>query len=183
MAEACLEVGASLIGGETAEMPGVYNDEEIDLVGSVVGLVDQEKKLPRGKMQPGDAVIGIASNASIPMVTHWLGGLCLRLAGCRCATTMPNLGRTIGAEDASAASVLFQRGSPNLAGHRAGICGAHITGGGLYDNIPRVMPSGRFGWSSRSGLDAITDFPDDSNHRDIPEPEMYRAFNMGTEWS
>ncbi|HEY0867833.1 MAG TPA: AIR synthase related protein, partial [Fimbriimonas sp.] len=60
MAEACNDVGASLIGGETAEMPGVYTDDEFDVVGSIVGVVDAEKKLPRGKVKPGDFVIGIA---------------------------------------------------------------------------------------------------------------------------
>jgi len=61
-AEACAEQGCALIGGETAEMPGVYTDGEIDVVGAIIGVVDAEKKLPRGNMQPGDAIIGLASN-------------------------------------------------------------------------------------------------------------------------
>src|SRR5580704_14054848 len=62
IADACIGVGASLIGGETAEMPGVYHDEELDIIGSIVGVVDAEQRLPRGKTREGDALIALASD-------------------------------------------------------------------------------------------------------------------------
>ncbi|RYG43723.1 phosphoribosylformylglycinamidine cyclo-ligase, partial [bacterium] len=96
MAQACQTLGCALIGGETAEMPGVYTEDEIDVVGSIVGVVDGDRKLPRGKASPGDSVIGIASNG-----LHTNGFTLARRAlfevgGLSVRDEVPGLGMTIG---------------------------------------------------------------------------------------
>lgn len=179
MAEACQEVGASLIGGETAEMPGVYNEDEIDLVGSIVGIVDQEKKLPRGKMQVGDAVIGIASNG-----LHTNGYTLARRAlfevgGLSVRDPMPSLGRTIGAEMLRPHRCYFNAVYPILQDTEQVYAVAHITGGGLYDNIPRVLPSDVRVVIEKRSWTPLPIFQMIQGLGNIPEPEMYRAFNMG----
>jgi len=100
-----------------------------------------------------------------------VGGLSVR-------DTMPNLGRTIRRRDASAASVLFQRGSPNLQDTEQVYAVAHITGA-LVDNIPRVMPSDVRVVIEKAVLDAITDFPDDSNHREHSRARNVTRAHMG----
>ena len=178
MAAACRELGMPLIGGETAEMPGVYLDGELDVVGTIIGLVDFEKRLPRAKVQPGDAVVGIASNglhtngfSLARRVLFEVGGLSVR-------DELDGLDGTIG-------EVL-------LKPHRSYVPAllpliedpevyalAHITGGGLYDNIPRVLPAGlrvlieKHAWTPPEIFQTI------QRIGNVPEIDMYRTFNMG----
>jgi phosphoribosylformylglycinamidine cyclo-ligase len=98
MSAACLEVGASLIGGETAEMPGVYVEDEVDVVGSIVGLVDADKKLPRGKVNAGDFVIGIASNGLHTNGYSLARRALFEMGGLSVRDEVPGLGKTIGEE-------------------------------------------------------------------------------------
>lgn len=179
MADACREIGCALIGGETAEMPGVYADGEIDVVGTIVGIVDADRKLPRGKMQAGDAVIGIASNglhtngySLARRVLFEVGGLSVR-------DQVPSLGRPIGEELLRPHRCYFNSVYPILRDMEGVHAVAHITGGGLYDNIPRVLPSNvkivieKRSWTPLPIFQLIQDIGN------ISESEMYRAFNMG----
>src|SRR5688572_7215064 len=127
MSEACREVGISLIGGETAEMPGVYADEEIDIVGAIVGVVDADRRLPRGKPNPGDAVVGIASaglhtNGYSPARRALFegGGLSIR-------DEIPGLGRSIGEELLRQHRCYFNSVYPILQEVEAVTAVAHIT--------------------------------------------------------
>jgi len=179
MADACREVGASLVGGETAEMPGVYTEDEIDLVGSIVGLVDQERKLPRGKMQAGDSVIGIASNG-----LHTNGYTLARRAlfergGLSVRDQMPALGRTIGAELLRPHRCYFRSVYPILQDTENVYAVAHITGGGLFDNIPRVLPSDVRVVIEKRSWTPLPIFQLIQHMGNVPEMEMYRTFNMG----
>ena len=179
MAEACGEVGASLIGGETAEMPGVYTEDEIDLVGSIVGVVDQDRKLPRGKMQVGDSVIGIASNGLHTNGYSLARRALFEVGGLSVRDQMPGLGRTIGAELLRPHRCYFNAVYPILQDTESVYAVAHITGGGLYDNIPRVLPSNVRVTIEKRSWTPLPIFQLIQQTGGIAETEMYRAFNMG----
>ena len=177
--EACAECGAALLGGETAEMPGVYLDDEIDVVGSIVGVVDQDSKLPRGKMQPGDVVIGIASNGLHTNGFSLARRALLEVGGLSVRDEVPGLGTSIGEELLRPHRSYFNSVYPLLQEGPSILAIAHITGGGLYDNLPRVMPSDvqavleRRSWTPQPIFKLIQD------SGGIADGEMYRAFNMG----
>jgi len=179
MAEACQEVGASLIGGETAEMPGVYNEDEIDLVGSIIGLVDQDRKLPRGKMQAGDSVIGIASNGLHTNGYTLARRALFEMGGLSVRDQMLGLGRTIGSELLRPHRCYFNSVYPILQDTEKVYAVAHITGGGLYDNIPRVLPSDVRVVIEKRSWTPLPIFQLIQQTGNVSEPEMYRAFNMG----
>jgi phosphoribosylformylglycinamidine cyclo-ligase len=179
MADACRDVGCALIGGETAEMPGVYTDGEIDIVGSVVGLADADRKLPRGKMQPGDSVIGIASDglhtngySLARRVLFEVGGLSVR-------DEVPSLGRSIGEELLRPHRCYFNSVFPLIQEFERIYAVAHITGGGLYDNLPRVLPSDVRVLIEKRSWTPLPIFQLIQATGTIPDIEMYRTFNMG----
>jgi phosphoribosylformylglycinamidine cyclo-ligase len=179
MADACREVGCALIGGETAEMPGVYYDGEIDVVGSVVGIVDQDRKLPRGKMKPGDALIGIASNGLHTNGFSLARRVLFEVAGKSVRDEVPGLGRTIGEELVRPHRCYFNTVYPILQDSENVYAAAHITGGGFYDNLPRVIPSNvklvieKRSWTPMPIFQLIQAIGR------IADVEMYRTFNMG----
>ena len=178
-AAACKACGTALLGGETAEMPGVYHDGEIDLVGSIVGVVDSELRFPRGKILPGDAVIGIASDglhtngytlARRALFEH--GGLSVRdeLAG---------IEGTLGEALLRPHKCYFGTVHPMLQSIN-GVRGiAHITGGGLHGNVPRAMHANvqavidRRSWSPPPLFKLIQETGQ------INDQEMFTTFNMG----
>ncbi len=179
MVSACVEAGAALIGGETAEMPGVYVEDEIDIVGAIVGVVDRERKLPRGKIQPGDAVIGIQSDG-----LHTNGFSLARRAlfdvgGLSVRDEVPGLGGTIGEELMRPHRSYLRAVYPLLQESDAIHAIAHITGGGLYDNMPRVMPSDTKAVLERRSWTPLPIFKLIQSTANIPDQEMYRTFNMG----
>ena len=179
MADACREVGMALIGGETAELPQVYVEDEFDVVGTIVGVVDQDRKLPRGKMQAGDAVIGIGSNG-----LHTNGFTLARKAlfevgGLSVRDEVPGLGTTIGEELLRPHRCYFNALYPILQETEDVFALAHITGGGLYDNIPRVIPSDVRIAIERRAWTPLPIFKLIQETGGVPEEEMYRAFNMG----
>jgi phosphoribosylformylglycinamidine cyclo-ligase len=179
MAEACREVGAALIGGETAEMPGVYLEDEFDVVGAVVGVVDTDRKLPRGKMQPGDAVIGVASQGLHTNGYSLARRALFEIGGLSVRDGVPGLTTTIGEELIRPHRCYFQSVYPILQDTEQIFAVAHITGGGLYDNIPRVIPSDvrivieKRSWTPQPIFNLIQQIGN------IPDVEMYRTFNMG----
>jgi phosphoribosylformylglycinamidine cyclo-ligase len=179
MAEACRDVGCALIGGETAEMPGVYYDDEIDVVGSVVGVVDLERKLPRGKMKPGDAIIGIASDGLHTNGFSLARTALFEKAGMSVRNPIPGLGATIGEELIRPHRCYFNSVYPLLQDTGGVYAAAHITGGGFYDNLPRVMPSDVKAVIEKRSWTPLPIFQLIQATGDIPDQEMYRAFNMG----
>jgi phosphoribosylformylglycinamidine cyclo-ligase len=179
MAEACRDANCALIGGETAEMPGVYHDDEIDIVGAVVGIVDLDQKLPRGKMQPGDAIIGLASDG-----LHTNGYSLARTAlfekgGLSVRDTIPGLNTTIGDELIRPHRCYANAILPVLQDVPGIYAIAHITGGGVYDNLPRVMPSDIKAVLEKRSWTPLPIFQLIQGAGEIPDQEMYRAFNMG----
>ncbi|MEQ1936448.1 MAG: phosphoribosylformylglycinamidine cyclo-ligase, partial [Fimbriimonadaceae bacterium] len=141
IAEACTNAGIALLGGETAEMPGVYHDDEVDIVGAIIGVVDSEKRLPRPKANPGDAVIGIASNGLHTNGFSLARRVLFERGGFSVRDEVPGLGSTIGTELLRPHRCYLDSVFP-LIDDFPGIYGiAHITGGGLVENLPRALSS------------------------------------------
>lgn len=178
-ADACRESGVALIGGETAEMPGVYHDGEIDIVGAIIGVVDYERRLPRLSVQAGDKLIGIASNG-----LHTNGYSLARKAlfekgGLSVRDPLVGMDMTIGEALLLPHKCYFNAVFPLLQDVQ-GIRGiAHITGGGLYDNLPRVLPGNMQAIISRRSWEPLPIFRLIQEVAGIEDAEMFRSFNMG----
>ncbi len=175
-AEACRLAGCALLGGETAEMPGVYAPGEFDLVGTIVGVVERERIIDGARIAPGDAVLGLASNG-----LHTNGYSLARrvLADLDLGTTPKGLSVTLG-DALLAPHRNYLREIKMLEDAGVDIKGlAHITGGGLIDNPPRILPAGcalrldRDGWPIPPLFDLIR------QRGGIDSSEMARVFNLG----
>ena len=178
MAAACRDNGCALLGGETAEMPGFYGQGEYDLAGFIVGVVDREKLINGRMIAVGDVLVGVPSSG-----LHTNGySLARRIVfdelGLTVDRHVPELGRTLGAALLEPHRSYLTMIRPLLDGGRIrGL--AHITGGGITENLPRVLPHGTaavvdasawevpplFRWLQRSGR--------------VPAEDMMRTFNMG----
>ncbi|WP_080832850.1 phosphoribosylformylglycinamidine cyclo-ligase [Cohnella massiliensis] len=142
VAEGCVQAGCALIGGETAEMPGMYQDGEYDIAGFTVGIVDKPKAIDGSKIAPGDAVVGLASSGVHSNGYSLVRKLLLERMGYSLSDKLPELeGKTLGETLIEPTriyvkSVLRLLESVQIKGM------AHITGGGFIENIPRVLPEG-----------------------------------------
>jgi len=175
LARACGEVGCALIGGETAEMPGLYAGEDYDLVGFIVGVVEKEKIIQGKLVALGDSIIGLASSGlhtnGYSLVRRVFGETRQALAG-----YYPELGRTLGEALLEPHRSYYRELRPLLPLVKGM---AHITGGGLIDNVPRILPQGlaaRF--DSRSWV-VPPIFGLIQERGKVSRLEMYRVFNMG----
>lgn len=176
MVKACREVGCSLIGGETAQMPDVYKKGEYDLVGCIVGVVD-EKNIISGKgIKPGDKIIGLPGTG-----LHTNGYTLARkvlLKKYKINQYIPKLKTTVGkALLAPHKSYVKQVLSLSKKTKIKGI--AHITGGGLLDNIPRILPSNVNAVIEKSTWKTPPLFTLIQEAGKVPVNDMYRTFNMG----
>jgi phosphoribosylformylglycinamidine cyclo-ligase len=176
VAEGCEQAGAALIGGETAEMPGMYDPNEYDLAGFAVGLVEKSKIIDGKKISPGDAVIGLASSGP-----HSNGYSLIRKV---IATSGADLYESFDEKNTLGEALLAPTRiyvKPVLAVMaKVAVRGiAHITGGGLLENIPRVLPEGTCARldSTRWPRPAIFDWL--QRHGHIDKVEMERTFNCG----
>jgi phosphoribosylformylglycinamidine cyclo-ligase len=179
MTSACQAVDCALIGGETAEMPGVYVEDEIDIVGAIVGVVDAPKKLPRGKMEPGTAIIGLMSDGLHTNGFTLARRALLEIGGFSVRDEVPALGMTIGEELLRPHRCYVNAVHPILQESEAVFAVAHVTGGGLYDNLPRVMPTDTRAVIERRSWTVPPIFRFIQETGNIPDQEMFRAFNMG----
>ena len=173
LAKACREVGCALIGGETAEMPGLYTGEDYDLVGFIIGVVEKEK-IDMGKtISVGDAIIGLPSSG-----LHTNGySLVRKIFGAdRLAKHYTELGRTLGEELLEPHRCYYHRLKPLLPLIKGM---AHITGGGLIDNVPRVLPEGLAARFDSQSWTVPPVFRLIQKQGNVAESEMYRVFNMG----
>lgn len=178
-ADACTKCECALIGGETAEMPGTYLDDEVDVVGCIVGVVDAEKKLPRGKMQTGNALIGIASNGLHTNGYSLARRALFEVGGFSVRDEVPGLGTTIGEELLRPHRCYLESVYPILQDSSSILGVAHITGGGLFGNLPRVMPADVRAVIDRRSWTPLPIFSLIQEAGSIPDVEMYHAFNMG----
>jgi phosphoribosylformylglycinamidine cyclo-ligase len=184
IARACKESGCALIGGETAEMPGLYGKGDFDLAGFAVGAVERHAVLPRtGVMKAGDVLIGVASSG-VHSNGYSLVRKVVEKSGLALTAPAPFAAGKSLAEALLAPTRLYVRGALEAI-QTGGIKGlAHITGGGITDNLPRCLPSGIKG----DGLDAEVDltavavppvFQWLAKTGGIAEAEMLRTFNCG----
>jgi len=179
VAEGCRQAGCALIGGETAEMPGFYSEDEYDIAGFAVGIVDYDHIIDGSTIQPGDRLIGLASSG-LHSNGYSLVRKILDPTPEMLEQHVPELFGTLGAELIKPTRIYVRQVLhliKTLKLNIKGIC--HITGGGLYENIPRMLPD---------GIKAVVrphDFPEGkiysylSSKSDIPVRDMYNTFNMG----
>ena len=177
VAEGCVQSGAALIGGETAEMPGFYGEDEYDLAGFAVGIVDKAKILDSTAMTPGDAVIAIPSSG-----VHSNGFSLVRrvfdVENGALTKRYDELGCTLGETLLTPTRIYVK---PVLAMLKAARVRAlsHITGGGFYENVPRSIPEGLCARIEKASLRTPPIFDILAREGSIPERDMYNTFNMG----
>jgi phosphoribosylformylglycinamidine cyclo-ligase/phosphoribosylamine--glycine ligase/phosphoribosylformylglycinamidine cyclo-ligase len=166
IAEACRESGMALLGGETAEMPGVYQPNEFDVAGTIIGVLERDRILPRSTIQAGDALIGFRSNGP-----HTNGFSLIR-----------RVFENTRLDDAVADALLAPHRSyfnllyPHLDKVKALV---HITGGGFIENIPRVLPENVGAAIQTNSWTAPPLWKLIQEKGNISKEEMYRVFNMG----
>ena len=175
LAAACQAVGCSLIGGETAEMPGVYPPGEYDLVGFIVGGVEKKAIIDGRTIKAGDVILGLPSSG-----LHTNGySLVRRIFGVEPSalnTYYPELGRTLGEALLEPHRCYYPWLKPVLPSIKGM---AHITGGGLLDNIPRVLPEGLMAHLQADSWTVPAIFNLIKKQGKVSQQEMYRVFNMG----
>jgi phosphoribosylformylglycinamidine cyclo-ligase len=175
LAGACREVGCALLGGETAEMPGVYEPGEFDLVGAIVGWVERDEIVDGNDIEPGDALIGLASSGP-----HTNGYSLIRrvFAEVPLDHVYPELGRPLGevllrSHRCYLHDVERLREAVRVKGM------AHITGGGLVDNPPRMLPGGLYARLEWGSWPVPPIFSLIQRLGEVSDDEMRRVFNLG----
>ena len=178
MAAACRDNGCALLGGETAEMPGMYADGEYDLAGFIVGVVDRERLVNGRTIAVGDVLVGVPSSGLHTNGYSLARRIVFETLGLRVDSHVPELSKTVGEAMLEPHRSYLNLIRPILDGGRVkGM--AHITGGGITDNLPRILPHGTaaivdakswtvpplFRWLQQSGR--------------VPSDDMMRTFNMG----
>lgn len=174
----CRYAGCALIGGETAEMPGMYKEDEYDLAGTIVGVVDRKKIVDGSSIKPGDSIIGLPSSGLHTNGYSLARKICFDVAGLDVHDPMPGVGKTV-AEALLAPHTSYAK-LMQLVMKVVDVIGmAHITGGGITENLPRAFPDGV---SAEIDLGAWTVPPVFSflqRTGGVDEIEMLRTFNLG----
>ncbi|MBF8266663.1 MAG: phosphoribosylaminoimidazole synthetase [Dehalococcoidia bacterium] len=177
MAQACQAVGCSLIGGETSELPGVYSEGELDLVGFIVGVVEKDSVLDGSSIAQGDALLAIPSSG-LHTNGYSLARRVFRVEEDPAILRrfIPELGRTLGEALLEPHRCYYPLLEPVLP-HIKGM--AHITGGGLEENVPRVLPKGLGARFNTSAWEVPPLFTLIQKAGKVEREEMFRVFNMG----
>jgi len=177
VAEGCVRAGCALIGGETAEHPGVMQPEDFDLAGFAVGLVDRENILLPERTRAGDVILALPSSG-----LHSNGFSLVRkvfdVERCDLGAVVPELGQSLG-EALLTPTCIYVK--PVLAAiDSAAVHGlSHITGGGFYENVPRAIPDGLCAKIEKAAVRIPPIFPLLQKRGDIDERDMFNTFNMG----
>ncbi len=178
VAEGCRQAGAALIGGETAEMPGFYPVEEYDLAGFAVGVADEKNLITGADIQEGDVLIGMASSG-----VHSNGFSLVRnvfeMTKESLSAYVERLGTTLG-EALLAPTKIYVKAlrSVKEAGVKVKGC-SHITGGGFYENVPRMLPEGAHAVIEKTSYPVPPIFSMIAERGNVEEKVMYNTFNMG----
>jgi len=175
MAHALAEVGCALIGGETAEMPGLYPEGEYDLVGFIVGVVEKRNIIDGSSIKAGDPIIGLPSSG-LHTNGYSLARKAFNAERLTLNTFYPELGRTLG-EELLEPHRCYHHLLKSLIPQIKGI--AHITGGGIYGNLPRILPQGLAARIDKEAWEVPPIFWLIKQRGNIEEQEMFRVFNMG----
>ena len=173
VADGCRQAGCALIGGETAEMPGFYPEDEFDLAGFSVGIADRDRLLDREKVRPGDILLALPSTG-----VHSNGFSLVRRIVKEADLSLPFGDATLGETLLTPTRIYVK---PLLALADKGLIrsAAHITGGGFYENIPRSLPAGRGVRVEKALLRIPPVFDYLQKAGQIPERDMFNTFNMG----
>ena len=176
--EGCRQAGCALIGGETAEMPGFYPDGEYDLAGFAVGVIERERLIDGSRVRPGDVVIGLASTGLHSNGYSLARRVLLEQAKMTLKEQVPGQSETLG-EILLRPTRIYVRTIRALveAGEIRAI--AHITGGGLTENLPRVLPEGCQAVITRKAWTPPPIFGLIQSCGHVGDDEMFRVFNMG----
>lgn len=178
VAEGCVQSEAALIGGETAEMPGFYPEDEYDLAGFAVGIVDKKDLITGKELKGGETLIGIASSG-----VHSNGFSLVRkifeMTEESLSTYYDSLGTTLG-EALLAPTKIYVKALKSLknGGVKVKAC-SHITGGGFYENIPRMLPEGVHAVVHKDSYEVPAIFKLMAEKGDVEEKVMYNTYNMG----
>ena len=178
IARACRENGCALIGGETAEMPGFYADGEYDLAGFIVGVVDRARVIDGHGVLPGDALIGLPSAGLHTNGYSLARQIVFETAGWTCDTFVKELGTTVGDALLAPHRSYLNLLRPLIEREQIKAM-AHITGGGLTENLPRALPEGSAAEIDLQSWSIPPLFRVLQQHGGISSDEMFRAFNMG----
>lgn len=178
VAEGCKQSNAALIGGETAEMPGFYPEDEYDLAGFAVGVVDEKDIITGAEVKAGDVLIGMASSG-----VHSNGFSLVRKIFSMDTETLntyfEELGTTLG-EALLAPTKIYVKALRTVkeAGVRVKAC-SHITGGGFYENVPRMLPEGKHAVIKKDSYEVPAIFKMMAREGNVEEKMMYNTYNMG----
>ena len=178
VAEGCKQSDAALIGGETAEMPGFYPEDEYDLAGFAVGIVDEKDLITGKEIKEGDVLIGIASSG-IHSNGYSLVRKVFDMSKESLETFYEELGTTLG-EALLAPTKIYVKALKAIKEADVEIKGcSHITGGGFYENIPRMLPEGAHAVVHKDAYEVPAIFKLLAKTGDIDEKMMYNTYNMG----
>lgn len=178
MAAACRQNGCALLGGETAEMPGFYSPGEYDVAGFIVGLVERERLIDGHAIVPGDVLIGLPSTGLHTNGYSLARRILFDALGFEVTSYVGELGRTIGDALLEPHRSYLDVVRPLTA--RGLVKGmAHVTGGGITDNLPRILPAGTAARVRRRDWVVPPIFRFLQERGRVPDEEMFRTFNMG----
>jgi phosphoribosylformylglycinamidine cyclo-ligase len=183
ISDGCMEADCALVGGETAILPDFYQPGDYDMAGFCVGVVERAHIINGRSIQPGDVVLGLASTGLHSNGYSLVRKIVFDHAGLKVGDFVPELGRTVG-EELLQPTRIYVRAVKNVLNHypikRGVIRGlVHITGGGLVDNIPRVLPAGRRVFIRRGSWEVPPVFGWLRGLGNIDQAEMDRVFNQG----
>jgi len=176
--EGCRQAGCALIGGETAEMPGFYPEGEYDLAGFAVGVVERERLIDGSRVRPGDVVIGLASTGLHSNGYSLARQVLLEQAGLPLSERMPGQTESLG-EALLRPTRIYVRTIRALTDAEEIRAIAHITGGGLTENLPRVLPAGCRAVITRKAWTPPAIFGLIQSRGKVHDDEMTRVFNLG----
>ena len=176
-AKACKAAGCAIVGGETAQMPGMYHPGEYDLVGTIVGVVDRAKLIDGSRIRTGDVVLGLASNGLHTNGYSLARKVLFEQLGLKLSSKLPGVAKTVGDELLR----VHRNYQPLLATLPDGVVKglAHITGGGLVDNLPRVLPKNCDAVIETRAWKTPAIFQHIEQGGGVDPAEMYQVFNMG----
>ncbi len=176
-AKACKAGKCALVGGETAQMPGMYHHGEYDVAGTIIGVVDRVKMLDGSKVRPGDVLIGLPSNGLHTNGYSLARKVLFQTMGLKASSKLPELALPLSEELLR----VHRNYQPLMASLPVGLLhgAAHITGGGLIDNLPRVLPKGCQANIRRDSWRVPAIFRIIEAGGNVDATEMYQVFNMG----
>ncbi|CAK8717072.1 MAG: phosphoribosylformylglycinamidine cyclo-ligase [Candidatus Electronema aureum] len=178
IAAGCKQASCSLIGGETAEMPGMYQPGDYDLAGFTVGICDRDAIIDKSSIRAGNKIIGLASSGLHSNGFSLVRKIVFEELGLNVTDQVAELGCTLGEELLKPTRIYVASVLRVLRNHKINAM-AHITGGGFFDNIPRVLPEGCKAVIEKGSWNLPRIFPFLQKKGKVSETEMYRTFNMG----